>query len=127
MSSKWFRSGCIAAAFFMAAMLFLGADEAGKIPLFPAPWDKLAHFLYYGTMAVLLAHGVGRRRLWIPLLAVPLVGVLDEWHQLYVPGRESSVFDWMADVVGTGVGVWAARRAGKSRDGRDEVKGKGAA
>lgn len=103
---KWIRGGCIAVAFFMAATLFLGAEEAGKTHLFPAPWDKLAHFLYYGTMAVLLSHGIGRRWFWLPLVLVPLVAALDEWHQLYTPGRDASVFDWLADGLGTVVAVF---------------------
>ena len=109
-NNAWFRSGCIAAAFFIAATLFLGAEEVGKASLFPAPWDKLAHFLYYGTMAALLSHGVGRRWLWLPLVLVPLVGALDEWHQLYVPARDASVFDWLADGAGTIVAVYIYSR-----------------
>ena len=61
----------------MAAMIFLRADTGAGIPL-PAPWDKLAHFLYYGTMALLLSHGVGRRWLWIPLVLVPVIGAADK-------------------------------------------------
>jgi VanZ family protein len=106
-NNAWFRSGCIAAAFIMAATLFVGAEVAGKASLFPAPWDKLAHFLYYGTMVALLSHGVGRRWLWLPLVLVPLVGAMDEWHQFYVPGRDASVFDWLADGLGTVVAVFA--------------------
>lgn len=90
----------------MAVTLFVGAEEAGKVHLFPAPWDKLAHFLYYGTMAALLALGGGRRWLWLPLVLVPLIGALDEWHQLYVPGRDASVFDWLADEAGTVLAVF---------------------
>ncbi len=113
MSNKWIRGGCIAAAFFMAVTLFVGADEVGKAHLFPPPWDKLAHFCYYGTMAVLLAHGLGRRWWWIPLLAIPVVGALDEWHQFYVPGRDSSVYDWIADSAGTVTFLFAYRRASR--------------
>ena len=100
-NGTWIRSGCIAAAFFMAAMVFLAADKAGQIPLLPELNDKFVHFCYYGTMAALLGHGLGRRWLWIPLATVPIVGALDEWHQLYVPGRDASVYDWVADGVGT--------------------------
>ena len=103
----WIRGGCIAAAFFMAALVFLAADKASQIPLLPELPDKLVHFCYFGVMALLLAHGVGRRRLWLPLLLVPLVGALDEWHQLYVPGRDASVWDWATDLVGAGVAVFA--------------------
>jgi len=111
----WFRGACIAAATFMAVTLFVGAEEAGKAHLFPAPWDKVVHFCYYGLMAVLLAHGLGRRWFWIAFVIVPVVGALDEWHQFYVPGRDASVFDWLADLAGAGVGVCGYGRVGRSR------------
>lgn len=99
----------------MAVTIFIGAEQAGQVQLFPPPWDKLAHFLYYGTMALLLAHGVGRRWLWIPLVLVPVIGAADEWHQSLVPGRDASIWDWVADGVGT-VGFvyvyWRATRKG---------------
>lgn len=104
--SKWIRGGCIAATFFMAATLFFGAHEIGKVNSVPHLFHKVEHFLYYGSMAFLLARGLGRRWFWIALLAVPLVGALDEWHQLYVPGRNSSVVDWMIDVAGAVVAVY---------------------
>lgn len=62
----------------MGATLFLGAEEIGKVNLVPALFDKAEHFVYYGTMAVLLSHGVGRRWLWLPLLAH---GVGQRWRQ----------------------------------------------
>jgi VanZ family protein len=112
----------------MAATLFVGAEEAGKTHFFPAPWDKLAHFLYYGSMAALLSHGVGRRWLWLPLLLVPLVGAADEWHQFYTPGRDASVFDWIADAAGTivAVTIYSRRIAPKMKDkGTLEAQQKG--
>ena len=122
-SNEWIRSGCIAAAFFMAVTLLFGAHEIGKINLVPHFFHKVEHFFYYGTMALLLARGLGRRWFWIALLAVPLVGALDEWHQLYVPGRNSSVWDWGTDALGTVVAVniyyrWTGRgeRKGETQD-----------
>jgi hypothetical protein len=56
-NNHWIRSGCIAAAFFMAVTLFVGARGAGRVHLFPAPWDKAAHFVYYGIMAAPFGHG----------------------------------------------------------------------
>ena len=94
----------------MAVTIFTGAEQAGQAHLFPPPWDKVAHFLYYGTMALLLAHGAGRRWLWIPLVLVPVMGAADEWHQMSVPGREASFFDWLADVAGASVAVYAYYR-----------------
>ena len=109
-NSKWIRSGCVAAAIFMALTLFVGAEDVGKTHLFPPPWDKAAHFVYYAMMAMLLSHGIARRWLWLPLFLVPLIGALDEWHQLYVPGRDGSVFDWVADAAGTIVAVYVYYR-----------------
>ena len=55
----------------------------------------------------------------LPILSiityVPLVGALDEWHQLYVPGRNSSVFDWMIDAAGAVVAVFVYRRLASRR------------
>lgn len=105
------------AAFFMTVLLFVGAEKAAEVPLFPAPFDKAAHFVYYGTMAVLLAHGVGVRWLLLPLLLVPLVGALDEWHQLSVAGRDASFLDWLADESGTLVGCYFYWRWTRSETG----------
>ena len=112
--SKWIDGGCIAAAFLMATILFFGAHEIGKVNSVPHWFHKVEHFLYYGSMAFLLARGLGRRWFWIALLAVPLVGALDEWHQLYVPGRDASVYDWVADGAGTLAFVYAYWRAARS-------------
>ena len=100
MSTRLIRIGCVTAALFMTAMIFLRADTGAGVPL-PAPWDKAAHFLYYGTMALFLAHGVGRRWLWLPLVLVPMIGAADEWHQVGISGRDASIFDWLADELGT--------------------------
>ena len=90
----------------MAVLLFIATDKAGEIPLLPDLPDKLVHFCYYGVMAILLAHGVGRGWWWVPLVAVPIVGVLDEWHQFYTPGRDASAYDWAADVLGSVVAMY---------------------
>ena len=119
-NSKWIRGGCIAAAIFMAATLFFGAHQIGKMNSVPPLLHKVEHFFYYGGMAYLIARGLGRRWFWIALLAVPLIGALDEWHQLYVPGRNCSVIDWMADVLGTIVAVYAYSRWSGLRQGKGE-------
>ena len=106
----------------MAALLFLAADKADQIPLLPELPDKLVHFCYFGVMALLLVHGLGRRWWWLPLVLVPLVGAFDEWHQLYVPGRDGSVYDWIADLAGTAAYVYAYFRV-MGRTDRAEARG----
>lgn len=118
----WIRGGCGVAALFMVVTLFAGAEAVVDVPLFPAPFDKLAHFTYYGIMAVLLLHAFGSRWLWVSVLLILLVGVADEWHQASIDGRDASAWDWVADAIGAGVFVflylkWASRRRGLVRAG----------
>ena len=116
----WIRRGCGVAALFMVVALFAGAEIVVDVPLFPAPFDKVAHFTYYGIMAVLLLHAFGSRWLWVPLLLMLLVGVADEWNQASIAGRDSSAWDWVADGIGAVVFVfvylkWATWRRGLVR------------
>ncbi len=43
----------------------------------------------------------GSRGLVIALSGALLIGVLDEWHQVYLPGRYPSWDDLLADAVGS--------------------------
>lgn len=117
---SWIRGSCVAAALFMAVMLFAGAKSAADIPLYPPQFDKVVHFLYFGLMAGLLSHGVGRTWLWVPLVLVPAIGGADEWNQSTIVGRDASIWDWFADELGTVVAVAAywrmtGRRAGETK------------
>ncbi len=99
----------------MAVALFAGAETVLDVPLFPPPFDKVAHFTYYGIMAVLLAHAVGIRLLWVPLVLMLLVGAADEWNQASITGRDASAWDWVADGMGAAAFVygywkWAIRK-----------------
>ena len=114
-NSKWVRGGCVAAAFFLVVTVFAGAEAVANVPLFPSPFDKAVHFAFYGTMAVLLAHGFGLRWLIVPLILVPVIGAADEWHQSFIVGRDASFWDWMADEIGTVVAVYAYWTWQKSR------------
>jgi VanZ family protein len=118
---KWIRGGCIAAVVFMAATLFVEAQKIGQVNTLPHLMHKLEHLFYYGTMAWLLAMGLGRRWFWIALIVVPMIGALDEWHQFFVPGRGSSAWDWATDAVGAAVAVWGYRVWMTRRSNRDEV------
>lgn len=78
------------------------------LPLFPHA-DKLIHAIIYGFLAgtviyALLPHSSG----WRPVsffLVVMLVclsyGVLDEFHQRFIPGRDPDILDIVADGVGS--------------------------
>jgi VanZ family protein len=75
-------------------------------------WDKLLHVLEYagiGVMALRAFHGGLARPRRGPTLAaaatVVLWAVSDELHQSFVPGRDASVADVVADVAGFGLSV----------------------
>jgi VanZ family protein len=69
--------------------------------------DKLIHvgvfgFLCWLWLRALHTHGqfaLPRAGLFAILITV-LYGAFDEWQQQYMPGRCSSVSDWLADTVG---------------------------
>jgi VanZ family protein len=87
------------AALFMLAALFVGGAQSGAGSLFVAPWDKLAHIVFFFSLTLLLSGGFNFGIATTAVLAL-LIGALDEFHQLWLPGRFPGVGDWLADVVG---------------------------
>ncbi|MDP3069338.1 MAG: VanZ family protein [Opitutaceae bacterium] len=69
--------------------------------------DKIGHFLAYGLFATLLcrAFGAHGRGALIALLLASAYGASDEWHQSFVPGRNSELADWIADTLGAALAV----------------------
>lgn len=87
-----------------------------KPKLFPG-CDKVAHFVEYLVLGVAI-------RYWtvdFNMLAVTGgigFGIIDEFHQFFIPGRNASLMDLGADVVGFCVGyLWVRQR---SRNGRKD-------
>jgi len=85
---------------------------------FPAPqlpeieiigFDKLGHVGIYGLLAALCYVSIIHQDRFKILLEYPLIfaflisalyGVSDEFHQYFVPNRDSELYDWLADVLG---------------------------
>ena len=71
--------------------------------------DKLVHGGLYLILGLSLAWG--RRRTasgvqgFLLLLIGMAYGALDEWHQSFVMGRDSSLGDWVADSAGVMLGL----------------------
>lgn len=70
--------------------------------------DKVLHFLEYGLLSSLFFYSLRRsspRRgiratAVLSILFASLYGASDEIHQYFVPGRDSSIADVLADVFG---------------------------
>ena len=86
--------------------------------------DKLLHACAFGCLAFTLSYWVSvdtwRAK---PLKCFVLVcciaafyGISDEIHQIFVPGRDASIYDWFADCIGAGLA--AALRSGMVREGK---------
>lgn len=81
----------------------------------------MAEFANLGIWCALFASTLPiRRHLGMAGVALGiclLVAVMDETHQLFVPGRGSSAIDVCIDMVGAGVGtlvvIWAQRHAAR--------------
>jgi VanZ family protein len=43
----------------------------------------------------------GWHKLAVAFSGALLVGALDEWHQMYLPGREAGLSNFIADVMGS--------------------------
>ncbi len=97
--SPLLRRLCLATVVIMVFLLFYLGAQPIAVNLFPEPWDRLAHFVAFGAMAGLLGLGASPRQPLRVILAVSLVGVLDEWRQLYLPGRSADIADLLTDVV----------------------------
>ncbi len=109
--------------FVVSSIPRLSGDEFGM----PSWSDKLAHFLEYLILAFLFYRGIRGERwrmgvpAWLIVVATGLVlAGIDEYHQAYVPGRDSNILDWVADMAGVVSGTLIALGRYRSRAGAAE-------
>ena len=87
----------------LVVVLFWGGSQPFAVGLFPVPYDKLAHSVYFAALAVLLWFGTGGRWPVLLFLAVSAIGGLDELHQSTLPGRVADFYDYLIDTVAAGI------------------------
>ena len=115
MPQAYIRSGFLLAALSWAGLIFyLSSQPSIETPaLFPGQ-DKLFHLIAFGILGFLAmgarqasqqGHTTGQ--VWQVVFAVMLYGMLDEFHQYFVPGRSADVYDALADATGGLLGAWA--------------------
>ena len=99
-------------ALYYAAILSISALPASRIEkvnsIIPLPNDKVMHLAVYTGFGFVLA------TLPYPAAAIGMtgsaLGALDEQSQRLSPGRDVSVRDWIADVLGISLGILLHRR-----------------
>jgi VanZ family protein len=96
---------------YMVLIFQLSSDPNPLPQLTDNVWDKALHAVEYGGLAFLLCRalrgeGIGwTAALTLALVATSAYGASDEWHQLYTPGRNAEIHDWIADSLGAAGGV----------------------
>ena len=105
----------LALAIAWAGVIFyLSSQPSIDTPsLFPGQ-DKLFHMIAFGVLGFFLMGGMktmgnGYRtgQVWFVVVLVMLYGLLDEFHQYFVPGRTMDIYDVLADVAGALLGAWS--------------------
>lgn len=80
-----------------------------SLPISGRGLDKVVHLGMYLVLGVLVGRAVPARSGRFGLIAaasvLALFAALDEWHQILVPGRTASIWDWVADVLGILLGL----------------------
>lgn len=104
--------------------IFIGTSIPGASSSREGGKDKIQHFLVYGILAVLmyrswrLSQTSHRPRLGLAAITMLTTGgwaLLDELHQIPIPGRTCNILDLAADAAGLVVGLmlityWQRRR-----------------
>ena len=106
--------GWLLPALAYAALIFWLSSQPNPVPWMPRAWwtwDKLMHAAEYAGFAALLTLGLARlgpmalgRAALLAVVLAAAYGATDELHQAFVPNRDCSVLDWLADAVGAGLG-----------------------
>lgn len=74
--------------------------------------DKIAHFVVYLIFAFLLVKILNKDKrslLRILIVAALIIPLIDELHQIPIPGREFSIYDIIADMAGFAVIIFFVR------------------
>ena len=83
--------------------------------------DKVLHAVEYGILSLLCYRAfrwaagpaVARHAVVLAIVTASVFGITDEVHQAFVPLRESSWQDWLADTIGATIGAisWRSIRS----------------
>jgi hypothetical protein len=86
------------------ALFVLGAQPFA-VGIVPSPFDKLAHALAFGGLFLVLDSALVLP-LWLAVTIPLLVSAADEFHQIFLPGRQAGLDDWCAGLCGVALAAW---------------------
>lgn len=103
-----------------AGLIFVASSLPLPVPYIPIPQiDKPIHLLEYAVLCLLICWAQSADRsgerirpikkvILFSIIASSLYGASDEFHQYFVPSRNSDVLDWAFDTVGASLAgfIW---------------------
>ena len=106
--NKHKTAACWSDVAICATVIFLLSSISFATPFHAEPWDKLAHMFEYTVFGYLLVKACDQAfnfRMNAELFLCTIIlgflfAVSDEIHQSFIPLRDSSAMDVMADLVG---------------------------
>ncbi len=104
----WFVTVC-----YMGVIFYFSSQYGFNLPDLPKNFDKVMHMCGYIPLAFLFYRslkksGIKKFVFVAAFFAATIYGISDEIHQLYVIGRDASVGDTVADLVGAFLGSFGA-------------------
>ncbi len=109
----------------MAAIFIQSSMSHIELHDFGITWsDKVLHFSAFGVLGWLVARGLHhfqnseRRQKFfqITLFICIIYALTDEFHQFWVQGRDASIYDFIADLLGIVVFAWLYKKWHNGRD-----------
>ena len=100
--------------FLYLFLILIGSSIPGKsVPtVFSLTWDKLLHVIEYFFLGILGYRAYENKYKYITIVISMfgiLFGCIDEIWQLFIPGRNPSYYDVIADSIGVILGVITIR------------------
>jgi len=110
-SRIWYKLPAIIYTILIFILSSFPLDTIPKVDILN--FDKFVHFIEYAVYGILLiiafmntaSSKIAKNAVVISLLVGIAYGGLDEIHQLFVAGRSTSIFDFIADSFGVCAGV----------------------
>lgn len=97
---------------YMALVTYLSSRTPDGLPTFDfIPLDKVLHVIEYAGLGFLVCRAIApvqpvARRLFFAIAWCIVFGLVDEWHQTFVPGRQGNdPGDLTADAIGGAIGA----------------------
>jgi len=100
---------------YMGVIFYLSSLGGSDLPTLLGNFDKVIHMFLYLILAFLLSlslnkSGIKRYVFLLAFLISVFYGASDEFHQSFVPDRDVSLYDLLADTIGAFLGSYFANK-----------------